>query len=540
MELILPTLDDTPWPSLGGPLCDLLEERSVYGPGSLKGDPYKLDADKRFWLWRAYEIYPRGHHLAGRRRFQRVGISVRKGLAKTEGAAQIAWLELHPEAPVRFDGWDANGNPVGRPVRDPFIPMVSYTEEQTEELSYGALKYICEECKDNSYFDTGMDRILRIDFRGRPDGKAVALSGSPNARDGARTTFQHFDETHRMDLPRLVNAHETMLQNIPKRPLDDPWTLETTTAGQPGGNSIAETTHMEALAIERGEIENPTLCYFHREAGPKHKLDTVAHRIEGIREATGQVGEWGPGQFEQIARDYDRPKTDKPYWERVWYNRWTRSSQRAFDVHKFGLLAGPEWIIPKGSLVTLGFDGARFKDATGLVATDVVSGVQAVLGLWERPEFDATDWEVPEDEVNEVVEQAFLDFDVWRFYADPPHWYEPVGKWAGKWPDQVVEWFTHRRRPMSLAIRAYQDAINTDAVHHNGDARLVRHVGNAGRHETNLRDEDGEPVIILAKIKEELKFDLAMAAVLSWQARLDALAKGAAIGEEQFVPYRIR
>jgi hypothetical protein len=38
------------------------------------------------------------------------------------------------------------------------------------------------------------------------DGKAEAVSASPNARDGARTTFQHADETHRFTLDSLKRA----------------------------------------------------------------------------------------------------------------------------------------------------------------------------------------------------------------------------------------------------------------------------------------------------------------------------------------------
>ena len=78
--------------------------------------------------------------MAGRRRFKRVGISLAKGLAKTELAAWIAACELHPEAPVRCVGWDKKGNPIGGPVTDPYIPMVAYTEEQSDELCYGTLK----------------------------------------------------------------------------------------------------------------------------------------------------------------------------------------------------------------------------------------------------------------------------------------------------------------------------------------------------------------------------------------------------------------
>src|SRR5690606_27525184 len=128
---------------------------------------------------------------------KRAGISLPKGTAKTELAAWIAAAELHPDAPVRCHGW-SNGEPIGGPVTDPYIPMIAYTEEQSDELAYGALKAILEESPMiREDFDIGVEGIMR---KGG-DGKAVSLSGSPNARDGARTTFQIADEPLAIDTP---------------------------------------------------------------------------------------------------------------------------------------------------------------------------------------------------------------------------------------------------------------------------------------------------------------------------------------------------
>lgn len=324
--LIVPDLDEDPWPTLGGQICDFIEERAVFGPGSLKGVPAVLDREKRAAIYRAYEVFPQGHPLAGRRRFKRICLSWRKGTAKTEWAAWLAYAELHPEAPIRCDGFDADGEPVGRPVRDPYIPLLAYTEEQTEDLAYAALFVVVTEGPDADLFDAGLDRIIRLDDNGKPDGKATALAGSPNARDGARTTFQHFDEPHRMVLPKLLQAHETMSANLPKRPLEDPWSLYTTTAGELGEGSVAELLHNEAQSIAKGEIDEPELFYLHRQAGPGHDLTTFEGRLAAIEEATGPVGEYGPGQFRDIAKQWDRPGADLQYLERVWLNRWLPKS----------------------------------------------------------------------------------------------------------------------------------------------------------------------------------------------------------------------
>jgi phage terminase large subunit-like protein len=259
MGVLMVPVDRDAWPSLGGQVCDWIEDHLVFGPGDLVGQPARIDDEKRALLWRMYEVYPRTHANAGRRRFKRAALSMRKGTAKTEFAAWVAACELHHDSPVRCVDWDGE-TPIGGPVTDPYIPMVAYTEEQTEDLAYGALRVILEKSQVASDFDIGLERILRkVGY-----GKAVALATAPDARDGARTTFQHFDETHRFTLDRLGRAHKSMLANIPKRRLADAWSLETTTAPEPGTGSVAEATMDYARAVAAGSITDTKLFFFHR------------------------------------------------------------------------------------------------------------------------------------------------------------------------------------------------------------------------------------------------------------------------------------
>lgn len=524
--LIVPKPDPEPWPTLGPQVVAFLEERAVFGPGDLRGQPATLDAEKRGAIYRAYEVFPKGHPRAGRRRFSRVGLSWPKGTAKTEFMAWIAYAELHPESPVRCDGFDASGEPVGRPVSDPYIPLVAYTAEQTEELAFGALYVVCSEGPDPDLFDIGLTRIMRANG----DGKAVPLAGSPNSRDGARTTFQGFDETHRLVLPRLRQAHETMLGNLPKRPLADPWALETTTAFEPGAGSVAESTYDEAVMIDQGKLDNPSLFYFHRFAGPGHDLDSHAGRVAAVREARGPAAEWS--DVDAVAAQWARPGADGPYLERVWLNRTVQSSRQAFDVRAWAKLAEPGAMLPDGELVTVGFDGARVRDATGLVVVGVESGLVVPWGCWQRPAHlpDSEPWEVPESEVDAAVRDIFDRFDVWRMYGDPPYWQDALRRWSGEYGERrVVEWWTNRHRPTAYACRTLATAIATGGLRHTGDRELTAHVANARRKELSVRDEDGAPLWRIEKARPDSphKIDLAMALVLAWEARGDALASGA-------------
>lgn len=549
--LVVPGPDETPWPTLGGQICDFIEQTVVYGPGPLKGQPYVIDPEVRGLIHRAYEVYPQGNRLAGRRRFKRVGWSVRKGRAKTEVMAAIAFPELHPEGPVRCDGFDAAGNPVGRPVRDPYIPMLAVTVEQVEELAFGALTVMCTEGPEAECFDVTQERIIRLDDRGRADGKAVPLANSPGARDGARTTLNCFDEPHRLYLPRQRDAHSTMDANLPKLPSEDPWSLYVGTAGEPGQQSVAEDLHQDAVSMQERPPDDPRLFYVYRWAGGTYDLTDRDQRMEAIAEATGPVGEFAPGQYDDISEKWDRKGADKGFLERVWLNRWTRSEQQAFDVNRWDELKhlggdpdGPlRALIPSGAQVGVGFDGARRKDSTGLVITDLTTGTQECWGLWER-DLDDDDWEVPEDEVDQVVDEVFKRFKVWRMYADPPYWTDRVGIWSGKHQGLVHEWWMNRYKITGYAVRAYQEAQGSGAVGwstaHPHAADLARHIGNAGKKDIQMKDEEGDPLFILEKIHPDRKFDAAAAGLLSWQAYLDAHKKGAVRSTKPQPPRRIR
>src|SRR5699024_5088623 len=215
-----------------------------------------------------------------------------------------------------------------------------------------------------------------------------------------------------------------------------------------------------------------------------------------------------------------------------------------FDLNKIQGLCKPGELIPAQAFVTIGFDGARFRDATGFVVTDIATGLQQLYGGWERPD-GAEQWEVPEDEVTATLEHLMTHFDVWRLYGDPPHWTETMGSWSVRWPDRVEEWWTQRSKTMAYAIREYLEAIDSGSISYGGTEDqhddLIRHIGNAGRKELKILDDAGEPLWIMQKQngRQDLKFDFAMASVLSWKAYLDATKTGAKPRPKIRAPRRI-
>jgi hypothetical protein len=525
--LIVPALEKRAWPTLGPQVCDWIEDSLIHGPGDIRGEPARIDDETRGLIYRMYEVYPRSRPNGGRRRFKRVALSQRKGTAKTEKAAWLAAAELHPDAPVRCDGWRKVGKrwePVGIGVRDPYIPLVAYTEEQTEELAYYALYVILSEGPLADDFDIGLERIMRADGAGR----AVALAGAPNARDGARTTFQLFDESHRMILRRLRDAHTTMLANIPKRKIADAWTLETTTAFTPGENSVAEATMEYARAVARGEIRDSRLFFFHRQASDKHDLSDDRQLKAALIEASGPASSWS--DLEGILSLRQDPEVDLAYWERVWLNRPTQAARQAFSTVRWSELADIEYEPEPGALIVVGVDGARFRDALAMIATEIETGHQWPLGIWERPATAPDDYEHPVDEIDGAMLDAFERYDVWRVYIDS-QWIDHLfSRWQGRWGgERIIEWLTHRPRAAAAMIASYASAIVGGDLSHNGDPTFAEHIGNSRRRDLALKDDDGKPLWVIEKERRDSpkKIDGAMGGGLSWEARTDAIAADA-------------
>lgn len=470
----VPPLEAEPWPTLGPELCDWLEASLCHGPGDVLGLPLRLTDEARLFVYRAYEVYPRGHAMAGRRRFKRVVLCRRKGWAKTELAALLAIAELDPGAPVRCDGWAPRGGewvPVGRAVRDPYIPMVAVTEEQTEDLAYAAAREILGRCALAPDYLVTYDRITH---RSEP-GRMQALASAPGAREGARTTFQHFDETMLFLSDRLRRSHTTMLRNVPKRRAADPWSLETTTAYEPGADSVAEGSHRYAEDVAEGRIADARLYYDHLQASAAHDLGRPRGLLAAVQEASGDAWAWCDA--DSVVAQYHDPQADEADFRRYWLNQPVRSSRRWAPAASWGQLAAPRAVpAPSGVPVVLAFDGSYSRDSTALVGCTVEAQPYIWLeGCWERPP-GATRWRAPRLEVLAAVEAAMEGYEVVELAPDPPGWHAEVELWEEAYGATVVRFETNQPRRMGPACDDFEQACADAQLQHDGSPVFARHL----------------------------------------------------------------
>jgi hypothetical protein len=168
--------------------------------------------------------------------------------------------------------------------------------------------------------------------------------------------------------------------------------------------------------------------------------------------------------------------------------------------------------------------------------------------VWEasdRPESWA-EWEPNIVEIEAAIATAFRKYKIAAFYADPgKDWRSHVNAWEAKYGQKVqikaganhpFEWWMTGGRSglVERAIEQLEGAIRNGDVTHDGSHALTRHVLNARR-----RLSHGKLALAKESDYGQGKIDAAVAAVLAYQARLDALSRTVTEEESFYLPKRL-
>jgi phage terminase large subunit-like protein len=539
--------------SLGWLAIWWIETFCVHGPGDVQGQPVVLDDEFAGFILDVYAVDDEG-----RRNYDSAFISRAKGRAKSELAGFIVLFEAF--GPCRFGGFATGnetyslhdftyeyqaGEPLGIEVVAPVIRCLA-TEEGQAGNTY-----------DNVYFNLsegplaeGLPRdaagLTRIFIPG--GGEIIPSTASNSSKDGGKESFVVFDETHLYLLPQLKRMYQTVRRNLAKRKAAEPWSLETSTMYMPGENSVAEETHNLAKAIAEGKTKRQRLLFDHREADPDIDLTNEAEVRAGLVEAYGPFAEIM--DLDRIISEIYDPRNDPQDSRRYYFNQPTSS--------KDAWLSAPEWNactsvqeVAKNDEITLGFDGSRKRsrgvaDATALVGCRVSDGYLFEIKVWEQPDGPAgEDWEVPTADVDYEVRKAFESYNVVGMFADPARWESYVAQWESDFGKKLkvkstsahpIEWWMTGNRSYLVvrALEQFHAAVVDKELIHDGSRALTRHILNARR-------RVGRSGMSIAKEHPDSKnkIDAAIAAVLAYQARLQALSKGEAT-KSTFIPRRIR
>lgn len=512
-----------PFPTLGWLVGEWIELNCVIPDGVHAGEPYLLTDEMWEFLRHHYRLKldadPELPALAWECRRSQL-VRPQKWGKGPFSAAMICAEADEVDAPVLFAGWDKNGGPMGRPWVTPWIQVTAVSTDQTDNI-WRALKPMIEMGPLAARVpDTGETRI------NLPGGGFIEpVTASAVSRLGQRITFCVHDETHswtkanKMHL--LAQTQRRNLSGMGGR------SIETTNGWDPAEQSVAQKTYegkVKDVYKDFPRFPDAAKCDF-----AKRKRDRLRCMRFAYGDSLYERGGWV--HLERINADAEEliEQGEAAQAARFYGNLIVAGGGPAFDLKQWNLLARPRFEVPRKEWITVGFDGARYFDATAMVATHVSSGWQWPLGIWEQDANDP-DWEVPVDEVYDTLESAVKYWSLHLLYADPPYWDEHISAWMGSYGEERIKrWPTGRRLPMNFALKKYRQAMRDGDVSHNGDEVFSRHIGNARRLEyPGMRDDEGKPAWIIQKDRPEsaLKIDAAMAGCLSWMARAAAVDEG--------------
>lgn len=409
----------------------------------------------------------------------------------------------------------APGEAMGMAWPTPLIQITATSEEQTDNI-YDSLRPMIEHGPLAQVIPKTGEEFIRLPGGGRID----VVTSSATSRLGQRVTFCPQDETGvwtpTNKMTQVADTQRRGLAGMGGR------SCETTNAWDPTVESVAKhTAEAKAADIFRLHPKAPEHLDYKKPA-ERAKIHGYVYSgspwvdLDAIEAEAAELLEKDPTQAERFLG-----------------NRVVAGSGKAFQAHRWAELA-EAFEVPAQSRVVVGFDGSKFDDATAMIGTHIESGHQWAIGIWYPTDFPPNEFgehEIDEAVVTAALAETFERYKVWRVYADPPRWQETVNAWAGRWGERrIVDWWTNRPKAMAYALQGYRDAMVSDgALTQDGNEHFAAHIGNAVKVDTNIKDEDGKPLWLIAKEapKSPLKIDAAMAGCLSWEARCDAVAAGA-------------
>lgn len=514
-------------PTLGWTLLDWIVE-NLAAPDRIDYEPFEPTREQADFLLRFYELDP----ITGKRLVRRGVLSRPRGWGKSPFLAALACTEAL--ADVVPDGWDAAGQPVGKPwslIRTPRVQLAAVSEEQTKNSWAPLLEMI----RNGPVIDNYLGLEPLDTFVNLPKGRIETITSAARTVKGNTPVFSIMDQTEEWTKSnggrRLADV---MLSNATKLGGS---VIESPNAYIPGMESVAETTAVAYSMMVAGKTRMAEgLLYDHREAPPDTDMTVKESLMAGLAYAYGDsaatAGGWVDLDF-IAARIWD-PDMDAQLARADFLNQITHATDSWLSAPEWNACLDRDKVVLPTDAVVLGFDGSRKRsrgntDATALMGCRVTDGHLFEIKVWEQPK-NTTDWAIPIVEVDATVRDAFKHYRVVGFYADPSMWTDHVATWEAdfqrvlkikKTAVHPIEWWMNSERNNVLATEQFHSAVIDGSMTHDGSAITTSHMLNARR-----RTSKAGIQIHKEHPDSPRKIDAAVASILAWQARLDALSKG--------------
>jgi hypothetical protein len=468
------------------------------------------------------------------------------------------------------DGWDATGQPVGRPwstIRTPLIQIIAVSEKQTKNTWRPLLEMAEGPVVDEYPGVEPLDTFVNL-----PRGKIEPITSSPRSTKGNPSDFAVCDQTEEwVQGNGGLNLFEKVKNNTAKRGGSF---IESPNAYTPGDDSVAEHSAAYAQSILEGRAWDDGLYYDHREAPAETEIFDRESITMGLRIAYGDSSAHPDGcvihdppcppghvDLDVLIGTIWAEDSDIQVSRSDFLNQVTHATNSFVSQPRWLAVRDTDKDLVDGDLITMAFDGSRGRakgkpDATALIGCRVSDGHLFQLGVWEADEVQSTwdTWSPPIVEIEAAIASAFKRYKIGAFYCDPAKdWRSYVNTWEATYSRQLAKgvggkqvtvtrehpfewWMTGGRTGLiQRAVEQLDGAIKNRDLTHDGSLELTRHMLQARR-----RFRSGKLSLAKENDYSPKKIDAAVAAVLAWQARLDVLAAGLSKTPRRGVPRRVR
>lgn len=527
------------FPTLGWGVIDWMTQY-LARPDCADYEPFIPYAEQEDFLLRYYEIDP----STGKRKIHRGVISRPRGWGKSPFVAAICAVEAL--GPVLFDGWDAAGQPVGKPwssIRTPLVQVAAVSEEQTKNTWDALQEMLAGPYLYDDY--PGLEPLGgHINL---PRGRIAPIASSARSVKGARAVFAALDQTEEwvrsnggVDLAMKMRSNAAKLGGS---------TLETPNAFIPGEGSVAEASANFARQIEEGVARDDGLLYDHREAPASTDMSDDKSLLWGLRVAYGDSSghkdgcvihdpPCAPGHvdLDRLKATIWDPSTDPQVSRSDFLNQVTHASDSWLSQVDVRACVDSSKRLEPGDMVVLGFDGSRGRskgkpDATALVGMRVKDKFLFQVGIWEKTPRDPQDWAPNLTVIEATIADMFDRYNVVGFYGDPSGWTGQVADWEARYNrklkvrasrDSPIAVFPRGKTTQITAIvEQLRCAIVNGEVSIGEDPALIRHLLNARRRSTR------SGYLLYKAFPDSVdKIDGAYAAAMAYMACIDAVSRG--------------
>lgn len=551
------------FPTLGWHVADQMAEflgRPDAGDDDIF-DPFVLTIEQQEFLNEIYRLDP----VTCKRIVHRGSLIRPRGWGKSPFVGGIMIAEGIFE--VVPDGWDAEGQPVGKPwskVRTPYVAIAAVSEEQTKNTWEPILEMLRQGSAVDEFNLDPMDSFVALER-----GRIVPITSSATTIKGFKAVAASMDQTETwlkgnggIKLAQTLRNNATKLGGV---------TIETPNAYVLGERSVAEASFEFWDDIQSGKYKNledvRSIYFDHRPAPADTQVDDMDSLIHGLRVAYGDSANHPdgcllhdppcpPGWFDvhRGALDFFDTSNDVAVMRADFLNQ--------VDAARDAYVSDPEIraCIPKepkqitrSEPITIGFDGSEGRkdkhiaDSTVLIGYSVSQRHFFRIGIWEQPDGPAGEgWRPPKLEIEQTVAKAFRDYNVVGFYADPSAgWAGEVKQWEAAYHKRlkakmsIPEPIRWRQKDLSRTCDTFDQlysAIRQGEVTFDGDPTIIKHFLAARR-------DPRRAGYVLKKADDNQdygKIDAAWGAMFAFAAGNDALGKGVTARTSSRMPRQIR